>query len=92
MYVGGIAFSVGYPTTTGAYQTTYIGGSGIGFPGNDISITKFSPDGTSLMYSTYLGGSENENPHSLVCNSNGEMDEDKINSIYVDADGIHTLQ
>ena len=28
----------------------------------------------------------------MVCNSNGEMDEDKINSIYVDADGIHRVQ
>ena len=27
----------------------------------------------------------------MVCNSNGEMDEDKINSIYVDADGIHRV-
>ena len=28
----------------------------------------------------------------MVCNSNGEMDEDKVDSIYVDADGIHRLQ
>jgi DnaJ-class molecular chaperone len=28
----------------------------------------------------------------MACNSNGEMDEDKINSIYVDADGIHRVQ
>ena len=28
----------------------------------------------------------------MVCNSNGEIDEDKIDSIYVDADGIHRLQ
>ena len=28
----------------------------------------------------------------MVCNSNGEMDEDKINSIYVDADGMHRMQ
>ena len=27
----------------------------------------------------------------MVCNSNGEMDEDKINSIYVDADGVHRV-
>ena len=28
----------------------------------------------------------------LVCNSNGEIDEDKIDSMHVDADGIHRLQ
>jgi len=28
----------------------------------------------------------------MGCNSNGEIDEDKIDSIYVDADGIHRVQ
>jgi len=28
----------------------------------------------------------------MVCSSEGEMYEDKINSIYVDADGIHRVQ
>ena len=27
-----------------------------------------------------------------VCNSQGEIDEDKVDSIYVDADGIHRVQ
>ena len=27
-----------------------------------------------------------------VCNSQGEIDEDKIDSIYVDADGFHRVQ
>ena len=30
-------------------------------------------DGTSLLYSTYLGGGGNENPHSLVVNDNDEL-------------------
>lgn len=73
MYVAGIAFAAGYPISTGAYQMFYNGGTGIGFPGNDIAISKFSPDGTQLLYSTYFGGNENENPHSIVCNSTGEL-------------------
>ena len=73
MYVGGIAFASGYPISNGAYQIFYNGGSGLGYPGNDIAISKFSPDGSQLLYSTYFGGSENENPHSIVCNSNGEL-------------------
>ena len=28
----------------------------------------------------------------VSCDSNGEIDEDKIDSMYVDADGIHRLQ
>ncbi len=73
MYVGGIVFDIGYPVTLGAFQTSYNGGTGIGYPGTDVSITKFSDDGTQLIYSTYLGGSGNENPHSIICNQNGEL-------------------
>lgn len=49
-YVTGYAESVNFPTTAGAYQTTLNGAT-------DIFVTKFSPSGTSLVYSTYLGGS-----------------------------------
>lgn len=73
MYVGGVAFAMGYPTTLGAFEVNYSGGTGINYPGDDVSISKFSSDGTSLLYSTYLGGSGQENPHSLVCNSNDEL-------------------
>ena len=38
-----------------------------------MCITKFSTDGTSLIYSTYLGGNGPENPHSLVVNDNDEL-------------------
>lgn len=67
LYGGGVSFGVGYPFTTGAYQTTFGGGT------TDISITKFSPDGSSLIYSTYLGGTDSDNPHSLIVNSNDEL-------------------
>ncbi|NQX96752.1 MAG: PKD domain-containing protein, partial [Flavobacteriales bacterium] len=67
LYAGGITFGVGYPTNIGAYQEIFGGGT------TDISITKFSSDGTSLIYSTYLGGNVNENPHSLIVNSNNEL-------------------
>ena len=40
-------------------------GNGIGYA-CDMGITKFSADGTQLIYSTYLGGNDNETPHSLV--------------------------
>src|SRR5262249_31740355 len=46
-YVAGITTSTGFPTTGGV--TTYQGGD------SDIFVTKLSPDGHSLIYSTYLG-------------------------------------
>jgi gliding motility-associated-like protein len=67
LYGGGVSFGTGYPITTGAYQELYGGGQ------RDISITKFSPDGAALIYSTYLGGNNYENPHSLIVNNNDEL-------------------
>src|SRR5690606_12322156 len=68
-------------TTAGAFQTAFGGGSGnpdfgggngIGFP-YDMGITKFSTDGAALIYSTYLGGSDNETPHSLVVDAQNNL-------------------
>ena len=67
LFGGGIAFGTGYPTTVGAYTTTYQGGS------TDISISLFSADGTSLIYSTFLGGNSSELPHSLIATETGEL-------------------
>ncbi len=72
-FAGGVVFGVGYPTTLGAYQVNFNGGNGNYSFGSDISISKFSSDGTYLIYSTYLGGSGNESPHSLIVNHNNEL-------------------
>ncbi len=75
-YAGGIVSKVGnqaYPTTTGAFQTTYGGGSGNAGAGTlystfpcDIAVSKFSATGNTLLYATYLGGTNNEQPHSMI--------------------------
>lgn len=70
MYVGGTVFGGGYPTTLGAYQVTF----GAPVTGStDMGITKFNPGGTTLVYSTYLGGDGSEVPHSIVVNDNNEL-------------------
>ena len=71
LYAGSISFALGYPTTLGPYQAFYVGGPGSW--GTDICISKFNSTGTNLIYSTYLGGTGNENPHSLVVNDNDEL-------------------
>jgi gliding motility-associated-like protein len=71
MFLGGIALGASYPTTVGAFQTTFAGGSGFQF--SDIAITKFNATGTTKLYSTYLGGSSNELLASLLCTPNNEL-------------------
>lgn len=74
LYAGGVVSNLyggSYPTTTGAFDISYNGG--IGSWPSDASISKFNSTGTSLIYSTYLGGSKNESLSSLVCDQNGEL-------------------
>jgi gliding motility-associated-like protein len=74
LYAGGIVFGPGYPVTVGAFDTSFNGGqSNQGIAGFDISITKFNSTGTANLYSTFLGGSGNEVPTSVVTNNNGEL-------------------
>lgn len=74
LYAGSIAFGEGYPVTTGAFQQTWAGGDGqLGLVGTDIAITKYELDGTDRIYSTYLGGSNDELPHSLIVNGSNEL-------------------
>ncbi|HEU0065337.1 MAG TPA: hypothetical protein VFQ58_09905, partial [Flavisolibacter sp.] len=74
MFGGGIVFSQGFPVSTGALQTKYGGGKTGGFEdGFDIGIIKLSPDGSSRIYATYIGGSGNEFPQSLIVDDKGEL-------------------
>jgi hypothetical protein len=50
-FVGGITGSSNFSTTPGAYSTTFAGGI------QDAFVVKLNPSGSSLVYSTYLGGS-----------------------------------
>ncbi|TVR76815.1 MAG: PKD domain-containing protein [Chitinophagaceae bacterium] len=71
-YAGGIVRDDGvYPTTPGAFQANFAGGTGV--MNWDIAISKFSPDGSSLIFSTYFGGSFNEIPQSIIVNSQNEL-------------------
>ncbi len=56
----------GLPTTVGAFQTTYGGG-------REVCLNKYNPDGSVLIYSTYVGGAGDDFPHSLVANGNDEL-------------------
>lgn len=75
-YSGGTVYGPGYPATTGAFQLKFGGGLDsfdIGEYGRDIGILKYSADGSMLLYATYIGGSHNEQPHSMVVNNEGDL-------------------
>ncbi|MCJ7589186.1 MAG: SBBP repeat-containing protein [Candidatus Aminicenantes bacterium] len=69
VYIAGNTRSNNFPTKN-AYQKTLRGWT-------DIFVTKLSPGGTSLVYSTYLGGSDND----------VESSDEDVNDIAVDANG-----
>jgi hypothetical protein len=52
-YVTGYTASTNFPTTPGAFQTNFGGPE----TDSDAFVTKLNPTGSSLVYSTYLGGS-----------------------------------
>lgn len=71
LYAGGIVGSPGqYPTTLGAFQITFNGGTAGTLLPCDVSISKFNATGNALIYSTYLGGNQDDMPHSLVVHNN----------------------
>ncbi len=73
-YAGGIAFGTGYPVSPGAYQTVFGGGVNEDNTGPyDMAIIKFSSTGNNRLYATYLGGSGNEQPHSMICDAQGNL-------------------
>ena len=67
LYSGSTVFGVDYPVTTGSFQQSFQGGV------TDIAITKYDTLGQTRIYSTYLGGSSDELPHSMVVNNNNEL-------------------
>jgi urease beta subunit len=78
-YVAGYTYSTDFPVTSGAFQTEIPTAVNYQSDGSASFVTKLNPSGTSLVYSTYLGGSGS--PY----NSNNAGDE--ITTIAVDASG-----
>ena len=65
-YVAGRTEADDFPVLN-AYQSRYAGGS------DDVFVSKLSPDGSTLIYSTYIGGSEYDQGRSLGLDSNGSV-------------------
>jgi len=73
-YSAGIVIATGgFPATAGAFETNFNSGPAGAVNPIDIGILKYNPTGTALIYATYLGGSGNELPHSLMVNGSNEL-------------------
>ena len=64
-YVTGYTYSNNFPTKVGSYDTNFNGGL------YDIFVLKLNPDGSSLNYSTFIGGSNNEQGLDIAVDSQG---------------------
>ena len=73
LYSGSSAFGQGYPTTIGAYQITHHGGDSSIEQGIDMALSKYSMNGVFMFWSTFLGGTGDELPHSIIVNDQDEL-------------------
>jgi len=71
-YLFGVVGSTDFPVTTGAYQSTNKGNAG---GGSNLTLTELNSTASSLIYSTYLGGSGagylGDAPNGLAIDSTG---------------------
>ncbi len=65
-YVAGHTDVMGFPVTPGAFRTTGAGGT-------DIFVSKLDAAGSSLVYSTFLGGSDSDTNPRVALGGGGEL-------------------
>ncbi len=78
-YVTGSTGSADFPVTAGAFQATNRSQD----PGTNAFVTKLNPEGSALIYSTYLGGSNDRVDFSVI----GHLYEDAATGIALDRAG-----
>jgi len=78
--VAGSTESVNFPVTPDAFQSSSTGGICVSpppfnypFPCSDGFIAKLSADGSSLLYSTYLGGTRDDGIRAIALDNDGNI-------------------
>ncbi len=69
IYIAGRTDSQDLPTTQNTVQPQY---ASTGFPG-DAFVTKFSPDGKQVLFSTYLGGTDSDLARAVAIGPEGDI-------------------
>jgi len=72
VYASGLTESTNFPVTPGAFQQNFGGANCPGYATcGDAFVTKINSTGSALVYSTYLGGSDNDYCEGLAVDSAG---------------------
>jgi uncharacterized protein (TIGR03437 family) len=72
-YVAGSTMSTDFPMRS-AFQTAYKGGGGdANYSSGDGFVAKLNPQGSALLFSTYLGGSKDDRASAIGVDSGGNI-------------------
>jgi len=66
VWVAGVTFSDDFPVTSGAFQTSF---GGV----DDAFVVKVSPAGDAFLFSSYLGGSDQDGTRSIAQDPSGAL-------------------
>lgn len=66
VFVSGLTGSADFPTSVGTLDQTQNGG-------NDVFVSKLNPNGTALVYSTFIGGAGNDEAYDIHVDSIGAV-------------------
>jgi regulation of enolase protein 1 (concanavalin A-like superfamily) len=69
-YITGSTSAVDFPTLN-AFQPAFGGGTCSGFPCSDAFVMKLNPTGSAVLYSTYLGGNNNDGAADIAVDGSG---------------------
>src|SRR2546426_925488 len=74
-YVTGTTLSADFPTTAGAFNQTFNTTACVTFTGSrpcfDVFVAKLNPAGSALLYSTYLGGRDDDSSTRIAVDAAG---------------------
>jgi len=70
-YICGNTTSADFPTTLGAYDATYNGAGGNNW--GDVFVTKLNAAGVGIIYSTFVGGSGDDEALNMALDAGGNV-------------------
>jgi gliding motility-associated-like protein len=73
IFLTGRTNSQDFPTTSGCFQSSYGGGGSTWWSGGDAFLTKINPTGSSIIFSTYVGGAGDDEAYEVALSPNNDI-------------------